>query len=143
MTNLNIIILGGNLTKDPEFRTTQGGMGVVSFSIAVNRTWVDRQSGQKKEETSYVDCEAWGKTAESVNQFLKKGRGCVVEGRVKQDRWETQDGQKRSKLKVVAERVQFMGGREEGQRHEQQQQPAGAAQGGNNGGYTADGPEPF
>ncbi len=111
MTNLNIVVLQGNLTKDPEFRNIQSGAAVCSFSIASNRQWFDKQSGQKKEEVSYVDCEAWGKTAELVNQYLKKGRGCIVEGRLKQDRWQTNDGQNRSRLKVVAENVQFLGGK--------------------------------
>lgn len=107
--NLNSVILAGNLTKDPELRNTQSGHAVVSFSIASNRQWFDKGSNQKKEEVSYVDCEAWGKTAELVAQFLKKGRGCIVQGRLKQDRWQTNDGQPRSRLKVVADNVQFLG----------------------------------
>jgi len=105
MPNVNLVVLAGNLTRDPELRYTPGGMPVASFGIAVNRKSKDR------EETTFVDIEVWGKTAESASEYLKKGSPALIEGRLKLDSWE-KDGQKRSKLKVVGERVQFLGARE-------------------------------
>ena len=112
MTSFNRVIIAGNLVRDPQLRTA-GSSQVASFGLAVNRTWKDRD-GQKQEEVTFVDIECWGRTAELVSQYLSKGRGCLVEGRLKLDVWEDKDGNKRSKLKVVAESVQFIGGREGG-----------------------------
>lgn len=96
----------GNLTRDPEL-TAAGESHVCKFSIAINRTWKDR-NGEKKEEVTFVDCEAWGKTAELIGQYLTKGSECYVEGRLKLDAWEDKKtGEKRSKLKIIAEKVQF------------------------------------
>lgn len=111
--NFNRVILGGNLTRDPELRYTPQGSPVCSFAMAVNRFWNNRQTGQRQEETSFIDFEAWGKVAELVAQHCKKGRPLLVEGRLKQDRWQDQGGQNRSKLKVVAEQIQFVGGKRE------------------------------
>ena len=103
--NINTVHVCGNLTRDPESKAV-GQSTVCKFSIAINRTWKDA-NGEKKEEVTFVDCEAWGKTAELIGQYLTKGSECYVQGRLKLDQWDDKDGQKRSRLKVVAEAVQF------------------------------------
>jgi single-strand DNA-binding protein len=113
MANFNKVLLIGNLTRDPELKYTQGGTAVCELGLAVNRSYT-RQSGEKVEETCFVDCEAWGRQAETISQYMSKGRPIFIEGRLKYDTWETQDGQKRSKLRVVCENFQFLGGRGEG-----------------------------
>lgn len=113
MATLNEVRLIGNLTKDPESRAA-GQHTIASFSIAVNRK-SKGSDGQAKEDVSYFDCEAWNKTGELVMQYLKKGRQALVCGRLQQDRWEAQDGQKRSKIKVVVENIQFLGAKPEEQ----------------------------
>lgn len=122
MAYLNSVMLIGNLTKDPESREA-GTHTVASFSIAVNRR-SKGQDGQQKEDVSFVDCEAWDKTATLVMQYLTKGKPVLVQGSLKQDRWQTQDGQNRSKMKIVVNNVQFLGQRPEGE-----QGQAGVAQG--------------
>ena len=107
MFNLNNVQLAGNLTRDPELRNA-GGKSVCAFSLAINRQWKDK-SGEKKEDVTFVECEAWERTGELVSQYLSKGSSCFVEGRLKMDTWEDKDGGKRSKLKVVAMNVQFTG----------------------------------
>lgn len=106
--SINQVILMGNLTRDPELRTTPGGQAVCSFSLAVNRSW-QGQDGQVQEAVDYFDVTAWGKLGELVNQYLSKGRKCLVMGRLSQRSWE-QDGQKRSKVEVVANDVTFLDG---------------------------------
>lgn len=106
--SINQVILMGNLTRDPELRTTPGGQSVCSFSLAVNRSWQD-QSGQLQEAVDYFDIVAWGKLGELVNQYLSKGRKCLVQGRLSQRSWE-KDGQKHSKVEVVANDVTFLDG---------------------------------
>lgn len=106
--SINQVILMGNLTRDPELRTTPSGQAVCSFSLAVNRAWQD-QSGQTQEAVDYFDITAWGKLGELVNQYLSKGRKCLVMGRLSQRSWE-KDGQKHSKVEVVANDVTFLDG---------------------------------
>lgn len=106
--SINQVILMGNLTRDPELRTTPGGQSVCSFSLAVNRSW-QGQDGQTQDAVDYFDVTAWGKLGELVNQYLSKGRKCLVMGRLSQRSWE-QDGQKRSKVEVVASDVTFLDG---------------------------------
>ena len=89
MASYNKVILMGNLTRDPELKYLQSGMAVANLGLAVNRVYTDRQSGEKKEEVCFVDAEAWGKTAETMNEYLQKGRPVFVEGRLRQQRWET------------------------------------------------------
>jgi single-strand DNA-binding protein len=111
---VNKVILVGNLGKDPEVRYTAGGQAVANLRIATSRSWTDKQSGQKKEETEWHDVEVWGKQAEQCGEYLAKGRQVYVEGRLKTDAWDDkQTGQKRSRVKVVAETVRFLssGGR--------------------------------
>jgi single-strand DNA-binding protein len=105
--SLNRVILAGNLTRDPQVRFFANERAVADFGLAVNRKY-KTNDGQLKEETTFVDIEAWGRTAELVGQYLTKGRACYVEGRLKLDSWEDKEGQKRSKLKVVADNVQFL-----------------------------------
>lgn len=105
--NLNTVILAGRLTRDPEVKTLAGDKAVVSFSLAINRRFKGAD-GELKEEVTFVDCEAWNRLAELVGQYLVKGSGCYVEGRLKLDSWQDKDGKNRNRLKVVAETVQFM-----------------------------------
>jgi single-strand DNA-binding protein len=109
MADLNKVILAGNLTRDPEVRHTPSGMAVADLGMAINRRYKDN-TGKDREEVVYVKVTVWGKQAESSGQYLSKGSPLLVEGRLKLDEWE-KDGQKQSRLGVVAERVQFLGGR--------------------------------
>ena len=114
MASFNKVILMGNLTRDPEVRFTPSGTAVTELGLAVNRVWFDKQSNQKKEETTFVDVTLWGRTAEVAGEYLTKGRSVMVEGRLQLDQWEDQQsGQKRSKLKVVGENLVMTGGRSE------------------------------
>ena len=108
---VNKVILIGNLGKDPEVRYTAGGQAVANLRIATSRSWTDKASGQKKEETEWHDVEVWGKQAEQVGEYLAKGRQVYVEGRLKTDKWQDKtSGQERSRVKVVADSVRFLGG---------------------------------
>lgn len=108
--SINQVIMLGNLTRDPEMRTTPGGTSVTSFSLALNRSYKD-QSGQWQEDTDYIDCVAWAALGERVNQYLSKGRRCLVQGRLSQRSWDDKEsGQKRSKVEVVAFDVTFLDG---------------------------------
>jgi len=111
MPNLNKVMLMGNLTRDPELRFTPNNQAVANIGLAVNRTWFNKQTNEKQEETTFVDCEAWGRTAEVINQYLKKGRPIYIEGRLKLDQWQDKDGGNRSKLKIVVENFQFIDSR--------------------------------
>jgi len=114
MASMNKVILLGNLTRDPELRYTPKGSAVAKFGLAMNRVWTT-DTGEKREEVVFVDVDCWGKTAENVAQYLKKGRQAMVEGRLKLDQWEDkQTHQKKSRLGVVCERVLFLGGAPEG-----------------------------
>ena len=108
----NKVILMGNLTRDPETRQTPNGQSVTNFSLAVNRTWKG-QDGQTQEQVSFIDCVAWGKTGEIIAQYMQKGRPILVSGRLDQRSWD-QDGQKRSKVEVIVEDFNFVGGGEGG-----------------------------
>jgi len=114
---VNKVILVGNLGKDPEVRYTSGGQAVANLRIATSRSWTDKQSGQRKEETEWHDVEVWGKQAEQCGEYLAKGRQVYVEGRLKTDSWDDkQTGQKRSRVKVVADTVRFLSSGERGAR---------------------------
>lgn len=110
--SLNQVTLMGNLTRDPELRQTPNGQNVTSFSLALNRSYKDA-SGAWQEATDYIDCVSWGPLAERVAQYLSKGRRCLVQGRLQSRSWE-QDGQKRSKVEVLASDVTFLDSRGEG-----------------------------
>jgi single-strand DNA-binding protein len=107
MANLNRVLLIGRLTRDPETRSLASGTSVVSFGLAVNRVYNRKETGEKVEETCFVDVEAWGRTGETIARYMRKGRQLFVEGRLRFDSWE-RDGQRRSKLSVVAENFQFI-----------------------------------
>ena len=109
MASFNRVILVGNLTRDPELRYTPKGMAIAKVGLAVNRNWTS-ESGEKKEEVTFVDVDIFGRTAENVAQYMRKGRPILIEGRLRLDQWDDkQTGQKRSKLGVVGEVVQFLG----------------------------------
>jgi single-strand DNA-binding protein len=113
MASFNRVILMGNLTRDPELRYTPSGMAVTDIGLAVN----DRRknaTGEWVDEVTFVDVTLWGRTAEIASEYLSKGSPALFEGRLKLDSWEGNDGQKRTKLKVVGERMQLLGGRGEG-----------------------------
>jgi single-strand DNA-binding protein len=109
MANFNKVLLVGNLTRDPELRYTPKGTAIAKLGVAVNRAWTT-ETGEKKEEATFVDVDVFGRTAENVAQYLRRGSPLLVEGRLRLDTWEDkQTNQKRSKLGVVAENVQFLG----------------------------------
>jgi len=111
VSNFNKVYIMGNLTRDPELRYTPKGAATAKLSMAVNRKW-RTDAGEDREEVTFVDIDAWGKQAETLSQYCKKGRPLFVEGRLKLDQWEDKTtGQKRSALKVVLEGFQFIGGR--------------------------------
>ena len=110
MPNLNKVMLMGNLTRDPELRYLPSNTAVVNIGLAINRRWRNQQNEQQ-EETTFVDCEAFGRTAEVINQYLRKGRPLFIEGRLKLDQWQDREGQNRSKMKVVVETFQFVDSR--------------------------------
>ncbi len=111
MTSFNKVILMGNLTKDPEIRYAPSGTAVASFRMAVNHRY--KQGEEFKEEVCFIDVVVFGKQAESCGQYLNKGNGVIVEGRLQERRWETEEGQKRSKHEVVAQSVRFLPKRQE------------------------------
>ena len=112
MATLNKVFLIGNLTRDPELKYITSGVGVTKFGLAVNRTY-NSPDGEKKEDTCFVDITAWDKLAEVCAEHLSKGRLVLVEGRLQYQSWKDEDGTKRSKLEVVAQNVQFLGGKSE------------------------------
>jgi single-strand DNA-binding protein len=108
MANFNKVILAGNLTRDPELRYTPNGKAIAKFGLAINRNWTT-ETGEKKEEVTFVDIDSFGRQAEVISQYLKKGRPVLVEGRLKLDQWDDkQSGQKRSRLGVVLESFSFL-----------------------------------
>ena len=112
MASYNRVILMGNLTRDPQVRYTPSGTAVAEIGMAVNRSWFDKQSNSRREETTFVDVTLWGRTAEVAGEYLSKGRPVLVEGRLQLDQWEDREtGQKRSKLRVVGESMQMLGSR--------------------------------
>jgi single-strand DNA-binding protein len=126
MANFNRVFLMGNLTRDIELRHTNSNQAVATIGLAVNRRW-RTPDGEDREEVTFVDCEAWGKTAETMSRYLAKGRPVFIEGRLKLDQWE-KEGQKFSKLKVVVENFQFIDSKPGGE--------GGGGGGGGGGGYS-------
>ena len=125
MPNLNRVLLMGNLTRDPEIKYTPKGTAVAELGLAINRVYSTDQ-GERREETTFVDVELWGRQAEIAGEYLKKGRPVFIEGRLKLDTWDDKTtGQKRSKMRVVGEAMQLLGGREGG--------PGGGGPGGGGG----------
>jgi single-strand DNA-binding protein len=109
MANFNKVFLIGNLTRDPQLSYLPSQTAVVDFGLAVNRRWTG-QDGERREETCFVDCRAFGRQAENINKYLSKGRQLLVEGRLTFNSWTAQDGTKRSKHRVTVENFQFLGG---------------------------------
>ena len=109
MASFNTVVLVGNLTRDPELRYTPKGTAIAKIGLAVNRVWTN-EAGEKKEEVTFVDVDIFGRTAENVGQYMRKGRPILIEGRLKLYQWDDkQTGQKKSRLGVFAEIVQFLG----------------------------------
>ncbi len=132
MASLNKVMLIGNLTRDPEVRYTPKGSAVCDMAIAVNRRYLT-ESGERQEEVTYLDIVLWGKTAELAGQYLSKGRPVFIEGRLQMDTWEDKaTGQKRSKIKIVAENMQFLDSKGGGG-------APGGGGGGSGGGYSSGG----
>lgn len=123
MANFNKVILAGNLTRDPELRYTPKGTAIAKLGIAVNRTWTT-ETGERREEATFVDVDAFGKQAEVIAQYLKKGRSLLLEGRLKLETWDDkQTGQKKSRLGVILESFSFL---DSGNRGESGSAPPGA-----------------
>lgn len=152
MASFNQVILLGNLTRDVELRQTPSNQPVANIGLAMNRQYQTRE-GERREETTFVDCEAWGRQAEVMAQYLSKGRPVFIQGRLKLDTWQDKDGGNRSKLKVVVENFQFVGGRDGGggapgggggggERREFQPSPGGGQTGGSGGGGGGHTPVP-
>jgi single-strand DNA-binding protein len=112
MASFNKVILMGNLTRDPELRVTANGNSICKLGLATSRVY-STKDGERREETTFVDIDAFGKQAEVISKYMRKGRPIMVEGRLKLDQWESGDGQKRNKLSVVLESFQFLGGRDD------------------------------
>lgn len=113
MVLYNKVILMGNLTRDPETRVTPNGLIICKFSIAVNRVF-NTQDGERREEVTYIDCDAFGRQADTISRYMSRGRPIHIEGRLKLDQWDDRNsGEKRSKLGVVVESFQFVGGRDD------------------------------
>jgi len=109
MSNYNRVTLIGNLTRDPELKQTKSQTSVADLGLAINRFWTD-ESGQRREEVTFVDVTVWGRVAENAAKYLRKGRSVLVEGRLQMDSWQdAQTGQNRTKLRVVGETLQFLG----------------------------------
>ena len=129
MANLNKVMLIGNLTADPEVRPTQSGVPLTELRLAVNRVLNSRNEGERREETTFLDITCWNRTAEVAAQYLAKGRSVYIEGRLQQDTWEDkQTGQRRSRIRVVAENLQILARRDTNQQ-------GGGNNYGNGGGY--------
>ena len=111
--SFNRVFLMGNLTRDVELRHTPSNQAVARIGLAVNRRYTTAE-GEKREEVTFVDCDAWGKTAETMSKYLTKGRPVFIEGRLKLDQWQDKEGNKQSKLKVVVETFQFVDSRSDG-----------------------------
>ena len=106
---INKVMLAGNLTRDPQVKFLANNTAVCEFGLAINKRYKDK-NGEQQEEVTFVDVSCFGRTAELVGQYLTKGRNCFIEGSLKLDQWEDKDGQRRSKIKVVAQNVNFIGG---------------------------------
>jgi len=127
VANFNRVILAGNLTRDPELSYTPANTPVCKFGLAINRRWTDKNTNERREETTFVDCTAFARRGEVINQYVKKGNPILIEGRLQFSQWTTQDGQKRSKLEVVVDTFEFLSSRQDG----------GGGAGGSSGGQQA------
>lgn len=123
MQGLNTVSIGGNLCRDAELRATASGMAVLTFSVAVNESRKNRQTGEYEDYPNYVDCTMFGRRAESVSRYLTKGTYVALTGRLHQNRWQNEDGQNRSKLEVTVDNIHFESRGERDGGYEQQQEP--------------------
>jgi single-strand DNA-binding protein len=114
MANINRVVLVGNLTKDPELRHTPSGVALCKLRVAVNTRQKDPSTGQWGDKPNYFDVTVWGNQAESCSQYLSKGRPIAIDGRLDWREWDAQDGTKRQAVEIIADSVQFLGGRDEG-----------------------------
>ena len=138
MASFNKVILLGNLTRDPQVRYTPSGTAVTDIGLAVNRTWFDKQTNSRRDETTFVDVTLWGRQAEVAGEYLAKGRQVLIEGRLQLDTWDDKEtGQKRSKLRVVGESMTMVGGKPDGARS-----GGGGGGGGSSGGGPSREPQP-
>lgn len=124
MQGLNTVSIGGNLCRDAELRATASGMAVLTFSVAVNESRKNQQTGEYEVYPNYVDCTMLGRRAESVSRYLTKGTYVALTGRLHQNRWQNKDGQNRSKLEVTADNIHFESRRLDGDDYDQQQAEA-------------------
>ena len=115
---MNILILSGHLTRQPELKLTPSGIKVCNFSIASNEVWTDTETGERRESVTFVECHAWQKTAEGIFEYFKKGDPILIHGSLRFESWQTDDGQKRSRLTVRVQRWEFMRQRNESDRDE-------------------------
>lgn len=122
---INKLIAIGNLGKDPETRYLPSGAAVTNFSIAVSESWKDKQTGEQKERTEWINVEVWGNSAEACQKYLTKGSQCYVEGKLQTDKWQDKNGQDRWTTKVRADTVQFLGSK--GDRQQDNRPPPGGA----------------
>lgn len=111
---LNTVIMIGNLTRDIDFRYTTNGIAIAKFALANSRTWNDKATGEKKEETCFIDCTVIGRSAEVINQYCKKGSKVRISGRIQLERWTDQNGQNRSKHSIMVEDFEFLNTRDSG-----------------------------
>ena len=133
--SINRVIISGNLTRDPELRRTQSGMAIMSFGVAVNDRRRNQQTGEWEDYANFVDCTMFGNRAESLSNYLSKGTKVAIEGKLRWSQWE-REGQKRSKLEVIVDELEFMSSRD---RQQGSYQNNGYQQGGYQGGYQGDG----
>lgn len=124
MQGLNTVSIGGNLCRDAELRATASGMAVLTFSVAVNESRKNQQTGEYEDYPNYVDCTMFGRRAESVSRYLTKGTYVALTGRLRQNRWQNKDGQNRSKLEVTADNIHFESRRLDGDDYDHQQAEA-------------------
>ena len=115
MASFNRVFLMGYLTRDPEQKYLTNGQPVCNFGVAMNETYTDRLTGEKKENATFVDCEAWDRNAETITEYLTKGSPIFIEGSLKYEQWEQTDGTKRSRLKIRVMRFQFVGSKQDAQ----------------------------
>ena len=138
--SLNKVFISGNLTRDCELRATSGGTSVLGFGVAVNERRKNPQSGEWEDRANFFDCSVFGKRAESLSRILHKGMKCCIEGKLRWSQWNDKNGQKRSKVEIIVDEIEFMSrmGQGEAQNQPQQQQPTNYAnqqQNGPNSGY--------
>lgn len=142
MRGFSKAIIVGNVTRDPELRTTPNGAQVCSFSVAINRVFRDA-NGNAQEQVSYLDCVAWGRQGETIAQYIKKGNGILVSGRLEQRSWEDkQTNQKRYRTEIVVEDFNFIGGRDANGGNATSNNGSYSNYSGNNGGFTNNAPAP-